>query len=345
MSFFKKNQNNTYDNTVNMEPKKSPMRIVKIIVIVFIVLFLATSFNSCFYSVGEQEQAVLTQFGQVQSVKSAGLYFKLPFIQRVHKISTTTVGMPVGYMPSTIDGESNPGTASSTTDSLMITSDFNFINIDFYLEYRVSDPVKYLYNANNPEAIVENEAMAAIRSTVSDYTVDDAITTGKSQIQSAVKERLVEELTEDDIGIEVVNITVQDSEPPTDEVRSAFKSVENAKQGADTAVNNAKAYQSEKIPAAEAAADKIVQDATAQKETRISEAAGQVERFNKTYAEYQKYPLITKQRMFYETVENLLPGVKLYIDDGGTSKLLPLGDFNSAAAAASSVTVSGNNAE
>ncbi|XME01291.1 FtsH protease activity modulator HflK [Lachnospiraceae bacterium C1.1] len=345
MSFFKKNQNNTYDNTVNMEPKKSPMRIVKIIVIVFIVLFLATSFNSCFYSVGEQEQAVLTQFGQVQSVKSAGLYFKLPFIQRVHKISTTTVGMPVGYMPSTIDGESNPGAASSTTDSLMITSDFNFINIDFYLEYRVSDPVKYLYNANNPEAIVENEAMAAIRSTVSDYTVDDAITTGKSQIQSAVKERLVEELTEDDIGIEVVNITVQDSEPPTDEVRSAFKSVENAKQGADTAVNNAKAYQSEKIPAAEAAADKIVQDATAQKETRISEAAGQVERFNKTYAEYQKYPLITKQRMFYETVENLLPGVKLYIDDGGTSKLLPLGDFNSAAAAASSVTVSGNNAE
>ena len=87
------------------------------------------------------------------------------------------------------------------------------------------------------------------------------------------------------------------------------------------------------------------EDATAQKETRISEAAGQVERFNKTYAEYQKYPLITKQRMFYETVENLLPGVKLYIDDGGTSKLLPLGDFNSAAAAASSVTVSGNNAE
>ncbi len=334
---------NPYDNVVDMEPNKSTDKIVRGIIITVIVLLAALSINSCFYSVGEQEQAVVTQFGQVQSVRSAGLYFKLPFVQRVHKISTTTVGMPIGYNPSSVEGEANPTAASNNADSLMITSDFNFINIDFYLEYRVSDPVKYLYNAGNPEAIVLNEAMAAIRSTVSDYTVDDAITTGKSQIQSEVKDRLVEELSEDDIGIEVVNITVQDSEPPTDEVRAAFKSVENAKQGAETAINNAKAYQSEKIPAAEAAADKIVQDATASKETRISEAAGQVERFNKTYEEYQKYPLITKQRMFYETVESVLPDVKLYIDDGGTNKLLPLGDLSAAVAA--SASVSENNAD
>ncbi len=342
MGFF--GRRNNYRNVVNMAPETNPKRILGIVGIVAVVMIAASTINSCFYSVGEQEQAVLTQFGQVQSVKSAGLYFKLPFIQRIHKISTTTVGMPIGYTPSSTSGEADPDGAESTSDSLMITSDFNFINIDFYLEYRVSDPVKYLYNASNPEALVENEAMAAIRATVSDFTVDDAITTGKSQIQSAVKERLVEELAEDDIGIEVVNITVQDSEPPTDDVRTAFKSVENAKQGADTAVNNAKAYQSEKIPAAEAAADKIVQDATAEKETRISEAAGQVARFNKTYEEYQKYPLITKQRMFYETIENVLPDVKLYIDDGGTNKLIPLGDLSSAAAA-SSVTVSSDSAE
>lgn len=342
MGFFDKKRK--YGNVIDMNPGPDMKKSLKIVGIVVIIGIAALVLNSCFYSVGEQEQAVLTQFGQVQSVKTAGLYFKLPFIQRVHKISTTTVGMPIGYTPSNAGGESDPESAESTGDSLMITSDFNFINIDFYLEYRVSDPVKYIYNASNPTAIVQNEAMAAIRATVSDYTVDDAITTGKSQIQSAVKERLVEELAEDDIGIEVVNITVQDSEPPTDEVRTAFKSVENAKQGADTAVNNAKAYQSEKIPAAEAAADKIVQDATAEKETRISEAAGQVARFNKTYEEYQKYPLITKQRMFYETIENVLPEVKLYIDDGGTNKLLPLENL-SAAAAMSSAVVSENSAE
>lgn len=87
-----------------------------------------------------------------------------------------------------------------------------------------------------------------------------------------------------------------------------------------------------------------IHNSTAEKETRISEAAGQVARFNKTYEEYQKYPLITKQRMFYETIENVLPDVKLYIDDGGTNKLIPLGDLSSAAAA-SSVTVSSDSAE
>ena len=332
MGIFGKKNKNGYEFVQDAGPKKdiNPAKAGKISVIVLLAVIVLYIVNSSFYSVGEQEQAVVTQFGQVQSVKNAGLYFKVPILQAVHKISTTTKGMPIGYTISTEDGGKD---YSSTDASMMITSDFNFINIDFYLEYRVSDPVKYLYSANDPIGVLNNEAMAAIRSTVSDYTVDEAITTGKSKIQSDVKDRLVAALAADDIGIQVVNITVQDSEPPTEEVTGAFKAVENAKQGADTAVNNAKAYQSEKIPAAEAEADKIVQDATAEKETRINEAVGQVARFNKTYEEYQKYPLITKQRMFYETVEEVLPDVKLYIDDGGTNKLLPLGNISSFEAA------------
>lgn len=334
MGLFDKKKKNGFDyvNDAGPEKKTEPKKIGKtfgIVVVVLLVLYIA---NSSFYSVGEQEQAVVTQFGQVQSVKNAGLYFKVPILQAVHKISTTTMGMPIGYGK---NYEDEDGEYYSTDESMMITSDFNFINIDFYLEYRVSDPVKYLYNANDPIGVLDNEAMAAIRSTVSEYTVDEAITTGKSKIQLDVKDRLVAALAADDIGIQVVNITVQDSEPPTEEVTNAFKSVENAKQGADTAVNNAKAYQSEKIPAAEAAADKIIQDANAEKETRINEAEGQVARFNKTYEEYQKYPLITKQRMFYETVEEVLPNVKLYVDDGGTNKLLPLGNLGAYEAAAS----------
>lgn len=343
MGFFKK-RNNGFETVedAGSQMREKGFRFARISGIIIVILILFYIVNSSFYSVGEQEQAVVTQFGQVQSVKNAGLYFKIPLLQTVHKITTTTQGMPIGYG---VDSDTEDPGYYSTDDSMMITSDFNFINIDFYLEYRVSDPVKFLYNANNPIGVLDNEAMAAIRSTVSDYTVDEAITTGKSKIQSEVKDRLVAALAEDDIGIQVVNITVQDSEPPTEEVTSAFKAVENAKQGADTAVNNAKAYQSEKIPAAEAAADKIIQDATAEKETRISEAEGQVARFNKTYEEYQKYPLITKQRMFYETIEDILPDVKLYIDDGGTSKLLPLGNLSGYEAAAQVSAVSSNSAE
>ncbi|SKB96586.1 membrane protease subunit HflK [Lachnospiraceae bacterium] len=312
----------------------------KTVGIVVVVLFIAVNIIfGAFYRVSEQEQAVVTQFGQVIRVDGAGLYFKVPFLQAVHLVDTTTHGMPIGY--ANTEGGNNDGdvaTDSATTtiesEAVMITSDFNFVNVDFYLEYRVSDPVKYLYASWNPEAILKNTAQECIRSTVVKYSVDDVITTGKSQIQSDVREGLTKALMENDIGIQVVNISMQDAEPPTAEVMQAFKSVETAKQGADTAVNNAKKYQSEQIPAAEAEADKILQAAEASKESRINEAEGDAAAFEKTFAEYQKYPLITKQRMFYETMEDVLPDLKIIIDDGGTQKMLPLDNFYAGATAA-----------
>jgi membrane protease subunit HflK len=211
----------------------------------------------------------------------------------------------------------------------MITSDFNLLDIDFYLEYRVSDPVAYLYASDNPEEILKNIALSSIRAVVADYTVDEAMTTAKGQIQSDVKEDMTRELNEHNIGLAVVNITVQDSEPPTDEIKQAFKAVETAKQGADTARNNALAYQNEQIPAAEANADKIIQTAEADKAARIAEAEGQVVRFNEMYEQYKLYPLITKKRMFYETMEDVLPSLKVIITDGGTQTMLPLESFSS----------------
>ena len=211
----------------------------------------------------------------------------------------------------------------------MITSDFNLLNIDFYLEYKVSDPVAYLFNTLNPEEILTNITLASIRTVVINYTVDEAMTTGKSQIQAEIKTLIAQELEEHNIGMQVVNITIQDSEPPTDEIIAAFKSVETAKQSADTAKNNALQYQNERIPEAEAAADKIVQDAEAAKSARIAEAEGQVARFNAMYEQYELNPLITKQRMFYETIEEVLPDLKVIITDGNTQTLYPIESFSS----------------
>lgn len=198
----------------------------------------------------------------------------------------------------------------------MITSDFNFVNVDFYVEYKVSDPIKYLYNSQMPEEILKNIAQSCIRNVVSNYTVDDVITTGKSEIQAAIREMIVQKLEQQDIGLMLVNISMQDAEPPTQEVIEAFKAVETAKQGKETAINNANKYQNEKIPEANAKADQIIQAAEAAKQERINEGTAQVVRFNEMYEEYTKNPLITKQRMFYETMEDVLPGVKLIIDDG-----------------------------
>ena len=323
MNFFeKRNKTGPNDNIPKYrEPGKN---IGKAILTGFIVIFLLIVSLRCFYSVNEQYNAVLTQFGKVLKVETAGFHLKAPW-QSVYKIDMTTHGTGIGY---SVDNEGQNITDSE--NGIMITSDFNLLNIDFYLEYRVSDPVAYLYNSEEPEEILANIALANIRTVVSNFTVDEAMTTGKSQIQADVKEAMLKALEDRDIGLTVVNITVQDSEPPTDEIKSAFKSVETAKQGADTAKNNAYQYQNQKIPEAEANADAIKQKAEAKKEARIAEAQGQAARFNQMYEEYRKYPLITKKRLFFEKMEEVLPRVKVVISDGGTQTMYPIESFTGA---------------
>ena len=300
----------------------NPLKKFKTGIIIAVIVILALIFvNGSYYSVKEQEQAILTMFGKVVRVDTAGLYFKIPFIQSVHLVEMTTHGIGIGYV---IENGQN---ITVDDEGVMITSDFNFVDIDFYLEYKVSDPVAVYYNSTDPELIMKNMALSSIRNTVVNYPVDDVITTAKGQIQSEVKETLQNELTEKNIGLTVVNISVQDAEPPTAEIVQAFKSVETAKQGKETAVNNAKKYQSEELPKAEATADKILQDAEAAKEARIAEAEGQVARFNEMYEQYRLQPYITKKRLFYEAMEDVLPNLKVIITDGNTQQLLPLENF------------------
>ena len=290
---------------------------------IIVIAFVALVVLNGFYTVGEQEQAVVTMFGNVIRTDTAGLYFKLPFIQRVHFVDMTTHGNSIGYNTDKRTGRN----AANEEESLMITSDFNFVNIDFYLEYKVSDPVAYLYNSDIPEFILRNMLLSCIRGVVSDYPVDEVITTGKSQIQASVRERLTDMLTKSNIGLQCVNLTVQDAEPPTDKIIQAFKEVETARQARETMINSAKKYQSEQLPLAEAKADQVIQKAEALRTARIAEANGQAARFSRMYEEYKAYPLITKQRLFYEAIEEILPGAKLIITDGKTEKLMPLEKF------------------
>lgn len=299
-------------NKVNKERGKSVIRIIVVIVILFILV------GESYYSIQEEEQAVVCTFGSPKAVTAPGLHFKIPFIQTVDKVNTTIQGFSIGYHS---EGEED--------DAMMITSDYNFIFVDFYAEYRVTDPVKALYASQNPEEILKNIAQNCIRTTIGSYSVDSVLTTGKNEIQSNIKQMILDKLEDYDIGIQLVNITIQDATPPTAEVENAFKEVETAKQGKETALNNANKYRNEQIPNAEAEADKILQDADATKQERINEANGQAARFNSMYQEYAKYPEVTKKRMFYEAMENILPDVKVIIQskDGSTNTILPLDSF------------------
>ena len=285
------------------EPKKKGIRLPKLpgkgALIALVAVLLYGTVGSCYYVLDEDNYAVVTTLGSPQAISQAGLHFKLPVIQRVTKVSKVIKGMPIGYIPETDQ--------TISEEAIMITKDFNFVNTDFYLEYMVSDPVKYLFASADPESTLKMLAQSYIRDTVGIYNVDDVITTGKAVIQSEIKEKLV---------------------------LNAFKNVENAKQGKETAVNNANKDRNEKIPQAEAQCDKILKAAEAEKQARINEAEGQAARFEQMYAEYEKYPLITRQRMFYEAMEEVLPDLKVYVTDGGTQTLLPLDSFSAPAAAA-----------
>ena len=329
MGLFKRKKESSIERVKDYSVDKifKSAGIVVLSILVLIVLSQST------YQIREQEQAVLTTFGKAQAVTTPGLHFKVPFVQKVKKVNTTIQGFSIGYNKETNE--------SIEDESIMITSDFNFIEVDFFVEYKVSDPVKAVYASDDPVNILKNLSQGCIRTVIGSYDVDSVLTTGKNEIQSKIKEMIVTKLDEHDIGIQLVNVTIQDSQPPTTEIMEAFKQVETAKQGKETAINNANKYRNEKIPTAQAEADKIIKNAEAFKTERINEATGQVARFNAMYAEYVKNPVVTKQRMFYETMEDVLPDLKLIIDSSngdGINKILPLDNMGSLNSVVASTT-------
>lgn len=305
-------------------PKKKPggaMKKLAWIPFVILAVIIVSIFLNSFYELKEDEYAVITTFGKPSVVSTSGLKFKWPFIQHKTIVSKATKGFPIGYDMRT--------QASIPSESVMITVDYNFVNVDFYVEYRVTDPVKYLYNSADPVGILKMLCQSYIRDTIGLYKVDDVITTGKSEIQAAIKDKILTRLEQEDLGITLVNISIQDAEPPTIQVQEAFKAVETAKQDAETATNNANKYANEVLPAAQADADEVLQQAEAYKTARINEANGQASRFAKLYEEYSKYPEITKQRLFFETVSDIFPDMKIVITgkDSDMTTVLPLDDF------------------
>ena len=302
-----------------------PRKIGKIAVIVVICAVVLVGALTCFYTVDDKQQAVVTTFGKVTSITDPGLHFKLPFgIQRAELVDVNVYQkIELGY---TTNESGVP--ISNTKESTMITGDYNIVNVDFFVEYRISDPVQYLYSSNDPELILKNLIQSQVRNVVGSSTVDAVLTDGKENIQMQVKDLVSQILAEYDIGLTLVDVRIQDAEAPTQEVIEAFKAVETAKQRAEAVINDAKAYQNAQIPQAEAQADQAIQNAEYLKQKRINEAVEQVAMFSAMYEEYARNPAITKSRMYYEAIQEILPGVKLYINtaNGGddVQMLLPL---------------------
>ena len=335
------NNNNYYDATQSpfdvppQQPKRKPInplntkKLKRRIILTVLAVIIALGASTCFYTVDDKQQAVVTTFGKVTAINDAGVHFKLPFgIQQVEKVNVHVYQkIELGYRT---DGNKTDYKLVEE-ESTMITGDYNIVNVDFFVEYKISDPVQFLYASDDPQAILRNLIQSQVRNVVGSSTVDAVLTDGKENIQRQVKDLVSSILNEYNIGLTLVDVKIQDSEPPTQQVVEAFKAVETAKQQAETVVNDAKAYQNAQLPNAQAEADKLIQNAEYLKQRRINEATEQVAMFRAMYEEYARNPGITKSRMYYEAIQEILPGVKVYIDtagsDGNVDMMLPLESF------------------
>ena len=322
-------QNGSYQWVPNKGPQKpikpvTPKKVAKGIALGVLALLVVLGVLTSFYTVDDKRQGVVTTFGKVTDVVEPGLHFKVPFgIQQVHHVDVNVYQtIELGYFT-----DLHGNTVSVLDESSMITGDYNIVNVDFLVEYKISDPVRYLFSSDDPQLILKNLIQSQVRNVVGSSTVDSVLTSGKGNIQMQVKELVSQILDEYDIGLTLVEVRIQDAEPPTNDVIEAFKAVETAKQNAEAVVNEAMAYQNAQLPDAEAQADKLLQDAEYLKQKRINEAIEAVAMFEAMYAEYAQNPDITKARMYYEAISQILPGVKVYINTGdgnSVDMLLPL---------------------
>ena len=316
--------NGQYRYSFNPKKPFDFKKIRNIVLFSLLGLVVLIGIFTSFYTVDDKQQAVVTTFGKVTDITDPGLHFKAPFgIQQAHKVDVNVYQkIELGYVT-----DANGKTATVEDESSMITGDYNIVNVDFFVEYKISDPVQYLYSSNDPEMILRNLIQSQERNVVGSSTVDAVLTDGKENIQRQVKELVMEILQQNDIGLTLVDVKIQDAEPPTVEVIEAFKAVETAKQKAETVINDAKAYQNAQLPQAQAQADKLIQNAEYLKQKRVNEAVEAEAMFNAMYSEYTLNPQITRSRMYYEAISEVLPGVKVYVNTGSgqdVQMLLPL---------------------
>ncbi|MFV8830465.1 FtsH protease activity modulator HflK [Alkalihalobacterium sp. APHAB7] len=282
-----------------------------------LALFIATGW----YIVDETDQAALITFGKVEeTIAEPGLKFKMPWpIQRVEILSRTTNNLRVGF-------EERNGELNYTDEAKMITGDENIVLADLIVQWRITDPEEYLFNADNPEQILFNAASASLRGVIGSSRIDAILTDERPEIEAKVRENLLSYMETYKVGITVMDVKLQNVELPNEEVRRAFTEVTDAREERLTKINEANKYRNQLMNEAKGEQDAIISRAEGTKAERMERARGDVARFNALYEEYLINPEVTRQRLVLETLEEVLPGTDIYIMDNNsdTVSYLPI---------------------
>ena len=277
------------------------------------------------YMVGPDEVGVVRTFGEYTRVTQSGLNYHFPYpIEQVNTPAVTEVKrIEIGFR--TLN---NGQYRTVEKESLMLTGDANIVDAEMIVQYKIKDPVAYLFNIVEPELTVRQAAEASLRTVVGRNNIDETLTTGKFKIQEETKNQIQSILDKYESGIHVVAVQLQDVSPPK-EVIGAFKDVASAKEDKNRMVNQAEGYRNDVIPKARGEAEAMIRDAEGFKQARIKRSEGDAAKFTTILKEYRKAKSITQKRLYLETMERVLPGIeKIIIPDKDSGNMLNLLNLN-----------------
>ena len=300
----------------------TPKRIILVIVILLAVAMALTSM----YTVEADEVAVVLRFGKYIDTTPPGLRFKLPLgidqvigvpVQRVFKeefgFRTLRAGVRTQYDPRDYSDE-----------SLLLTGDLNIADVEWVVQYQISEPRKFLFDIRDVTRSLRDLSEAVMRTVVGDRTVTEVLTVGRIEIAAEVKQRLQELLDLYNTGLLLVNVTLQDVNPP-ETVKPSFNAVNEAKQEKEKLINEARTDYNESVPKAKGVARQQILEAEGYALKRVNEARGDADRFNAIRQEYQNAKAVTRRRLYLEAMNAVLPKVKeIYVIDSESSAPLPI---------------------
>lgn len=292
------------------------------ILIGFAILLLVIGVFSSYYTVDASSQAVVKRFGRVVRIAGPGLHLKWPFgIETVDSVETRRVQkLEFGFR-----GADDTGWER---ESLMLTGDLNVVDVSWVVQYLIRDPERWLHGSKVPEATMRDLSEAVMRRVVGNRLGSEVLTTGRVEISNTAKTELQAILDTYSIGVQIDRVELQDVTPP-DLVKPSFNEVNEARQEKERLINVAEKERNQVIPRAEGEAAQLVSEAQAYAADRVNAARGEADRFTAILQEYQKAVAVTRQRLYLEMLDDVLPRIRdvYVIEEGGTAPL-PLLDLN-----------------
>jgi membrane protease subunit HflK len=311
-------------------PRPTLGQLRTILAVLVVLVFLFTSY----YQVEPDEVGVVQRFGRFVGTSGPGPHLKIPFgVDSVTKVPVQrTLKLEFGFrtVRAAIKSEFAPPTPETSAESAMLTGDLNVAVVEWVVQYKITDPKKYLFDVREPTATFRDMSEAVMRQVVGDHSVDEVITIGRETIALQAKQQLQDLCNLYGIGIDVQQLVLQDVNPP-DAVKPAFNEVNQAIQEKERAINDAWADYNKSVPRAKGEAEQAIRSAEGYALERVNKAQGDASRFEALYEEYRKAPAVTRKRIYFETLAQVLPkvGRKLIVDEKAKG-ILPLLQLDSA---------------